>query len=196
MLNHYEKEIKDFNKKMSLIGSSTEKNIWVRHFCDSAKIFKEINKLSSISHESLSVCDVGTGAGLPGIVLAIMAKDKCFDLRFTLIDSNKKKCLFIKNIIQMFCLECEVINNRVENIDSKYNVIVSRAYASLEKLLKTTHHISSESSVYILPKGKSWREELNIIKKKWNYEVNIVKNNKIIDESGGVTLILKKVFKK
>ena len=96
----------------------------------------------------------------------------------------------------MFCLECEVINNRVENIDSKYNVIVSRAYASLEKLLKTTHHISSESSVYILPKGKSWREELNIIKKKWNYEVNIVKNNKLIDESGGVTLILKKVFKK
>ena len=76
---------------MSLIGSSTEKNIWVRHFCDSAKIFKVIDKLSSITKESLSVCDVGSGAGLPGIVLALMAKDKCSDLQFTLVDSNKKK---------------------------------------------------------------------------------------------------------
>ena len=181
---------------MSLIGSSTEKNIWIRHFCDSAKIFKTIEKLYSTSKERMSVCDVGTGAGLPGIVLALMARDKCSDLHFTLIDANKKKCLFIKNIIQMFSLKCEVINDRVENINLKYNVIVSRAYASLEKLLKTTHQMSSRKSVYILPKGKSWREELNIIKKKWNYEVNIVKNNKIIDESGGVTLILEKVCKK
>ena len=65
MLNHYEKEIKDLNKKMSLIGSSTEKNIWIRHFCDSAKIFKTIEKLYSTSKERMSVCDVGTGAGLP-----------------------------------------------------------------------------------------------------------------------------------
>ena len=93
-------------------------------------------------------------------------------------------------------LKCEIKNDRVENIPFKYDVIVSRAYASLDILLKNTYRMLSEKSIYILPRGKSWRQELTIIKKKWNYEVNIVKNNIEIDESGGVTLILKKVCKK
>ncbi|MFL2660687.1 MAG: 16S rRNA (guanine(527)-N(7))-methyltransferase RsmG [Alphaproteobacteria bacterium] len=196
MLLNYEKKIIEFNKKMNLISSSTEKNIWVRHFCDSAKIFKEIQGLHSIENDKLSICDVGTGAGLPGIVLAIMAKGAGCGFNFTLIDSNKKKCLFVEKIIQLFGLNCKIVNNRVENLSMKYDVIISRAYASLSKLLKTTYHLSSDKSTYILPRGKSWEKDLNIIKKKWKYEVNIVKNNKRIDESGGVTLILEKVCKK
>ena len=196
MLLHYEKEIKAFNKKMNLIGRATEKKIWVRHFCDSAKVFKEVERFSPIKQDNLSICDVGTGAGLPGIVLAIMAKGGRRDFNFVLIDSNRRKCLFIEHIVQNMGLKCEIINDRVENIPFKYDIIVSRAYASLDKLLKNTYRMLSKKSMYILPRGKSWRQELTIIKKKWNYEVNIVKNNIEIDESGGVTLILKKVYKK
>ena len=97
---------------------------------------------------------------------------------------------------QMYDLKCKIVNDRVQNINFKYDIIVSRAYASLDKLLKTTFHISSQKTVFILPRGRSWKEELNIIKKKWHYEVNIVKNNKKVDASGGVTLILGKVLKK
>ena len=181
---------------MNLIGTSTEKNIWIRHFCDCAKIFKEIEDLPLVKNTKLSICDVGTGAGLPGLVLAIIAKEKGSNFKFTLIDSNKKKCVFLNNMSKMFDLKCQIVNDRVQNINFKYDIIVSRAYASLDKLLKTTFHIASQKTVFILPRGRSWKEELNIIKKKWHYEVNIVKNNKKLDASGGVTLILDKVLKK
>lgn len=193
LLFKFEEILYKYNDKMNLIGRSTLENIWQRHFADSAKIFPIIKELSECNKESLRICDVGTGAGFPGLVLAILNCEANLKIKISLIDSNKKKYFFLRNVLEELGLNLELINDRVEIIHKKYDVIIARAVSPLSKLLKISFNIGKKNSVYIFPKGKKWQSELDELKNRWNYKVNIVKNNILIDKSGGVTLILKEV---
>ncbi len=125
-----------------------------------------------------------------------MNKEKESGIGITLIESNKKKCAFLDSVIKALNLNSFIINDRAENINNTYDLIIARAVAPLPKFFEYCKKISNKDSIFILPKGRKWEEELNQLKKKWNYKVNIVKNNKMIDKSGGVTLVLSKVRKK
>jgi 16S rRNA (guanine527-N7)-methyltransferase len=136
---------------------------------------------------------VGTGAGLPGIVLAIMNEKEKLELNFSLVDSNKKKIKFLEIVKKELDLNLCLINKRAENIQKKYDIIISRAVAPLDKFFNYSKELIKKDTVFILPKGKTWAKEVDELKKKWNYDVNIVTNNKLIDNSGGVSLIIKQV---
>ena len=168
-------------------------SIWSRHFADSAKLFSILHDVAFPRKESLSICDVGSGAGFPGIVLAILNTERKMNFNLTLVESNKKKINFLLYIIKTLKLNVDVKNERVENMNERFDLITARALAPLRKILENTSKIVHPRTIYLLPKGKSWKDEINQIKKKWNYEVNIVKNNTILDKSGGVTLIIKKL---
>ncbi len=186
-----------FNEKINIFGKSTSHNIWQRHFADSAKIHSIIeNNIQKKTDKTYKVCDVGSGAGFPGLVLGIINKEKKLNIRFTLIDSNQKKCVFLDSVNKSLKLDCSVINERAENIQDTFDFIIARAVAPLPNFLKYCKIISRKNSLFILPKGKTWKKELDQLKKKWNYEVNIVKNNRLIDKSGGVTLVLSNIKKK
>ena len=193
MFNLFETIIKEFGNNSNIISRNSMNSIWSRHFADSAKLFSILHDVAFPRKESLSICDVGSGAGFPGIVLAILNTERKMNFNLTLVESNKKKINFLLYIIKTLKLNVDVKNERVENMNERFDLITARALAPLRKILENTSKIVHPRTIYLLPKGKSWKDEINQIKKKWNYEVNIVKNNKIIDKSGGVTLIIKKL---
>ena len=85
---------------------------------------------------------------------------------------------------------------RAESLNEKFDIIIARAVAPLPKFLVFCRNIRKDNTIYILPKGANFQSELLQLKKQWYYEVNIVKNNKEIDNSGGVTIVLSNLKKK
>ena len=125
VLNQFISELKKINSSRNLVGKSTLLNPWDRHICDSLQI------MSFIKNKNSSILDMGTGAGLPGIVLSILGYKN-----ITMIDSRKKKTEFVKLIIEKLELKAKIINSRLEDVQlSSFQYITSRALAPLDKLL-------------------------------------------------------------
>ena len=194
-LEIYEEYLLRANKHFNLIGSGTLKFIWSRHFADSAKLFSLIKyKLEEKSQKS-SICDIGSGAGFPGVIIKLFSNEFNLDCNIELFESNKKKSTFLEEITQKLKLNIIINNSRVEDTSKTYDIILCRAVSSLLNILNISRNCCKKSSLLVLPKGKNWSKELNEAKKVWNFKVKLVKNNKILDESGGVTLLINEVKK-
>ena len=192
----YEAILKAFQRKLNLIGKSTETKIWARHFYDSAFSTKFIlDIISRNAKKKYNLIDVGSGAGFPGLVIALLCQKKP-NITFTLIESNKKKAFFLENVISHLELNVKVLNKRVEEEREKFDFIVARAVAPLNKLLNLVRKISKKDSILLAFKGQSWKEEVRLLKKEWNYKNLIVKNNKDLENSGGVLLLIYSFSKK
>ncbi len=196
ILELFETILLDKVGKINIIGKSTAKHIWLRHFADSAKIFRIMESTIQKKEYILSVADIGSGGGFPGLILELLNKEKKLNIEFTLIESNKKKCDFLIEASKKLGLKPKIINERAEVLDKKYDVIVARAVAPLNKLMYFSQNIKKDQTIYIFPKGKNWKEEMTELKKKWHFHLNVVKNNIEIDKTGGVTLIFSKVKKR
>ena len=195
-LEKYEAILKASQRKFNLIGKSTENKIWARHFYDSAFSTKFIvDIISRNENKKFNLIDVGSGAGFPGLVVALMCQ-KSPNISFTLIESNKKKAFFLENVVAHLELNVKVLNKRVEEESEKFDFIVARAVAPLNKLLKLVSKISKKDSILLAFKGQSWEEEVRLLKKEWNYKSLIVKNNIDLEKSRGVLLLIDSVSKK
>jgi 16S rRNA (guanine527-N7)-methyltransferase len=104
--------------------------------------------------------------------------------------------LFLESIRKKLKLDCKIRNARAESLETRYDIIVARAVAPLERLVKISYNIKEKGSSLIFLKGKNWQKEIAQIKKQWKFNMNIVKNDILIDTSGGVTLVLKNLEKK
>ena len=170
-LRAYKDLLQEYNEKFNLTAIVLDNEIYLKHFCDSLLL---LNYIRIDSFESL--VDVGTGAGIPGIILKIFNPK----VHVSLIESNGKKCSFLKIVKEKLKLSnLEIINNRAEeyaikNVD-KYDVVISRAVASLKILTELCLPLAKEGGIFIAMKGKLEEELLEseqIIKKL---------NGKIID---------------
>ena len=106
-LKKYENLLIKANKNLNLIGSSTIKQIWIRHFLDSVQVIDFIDK------NDKTMIDIGSGAGFPGLVLAIVAKDRKIPLKIKLIEKSPKKVKFLRDLINNLHLDVEVINQNL-----------------------------------------------------------------------------------
>ena len=195
-LSIYEKLIIEGQKKFNLIGKSTLGSIWLRHFADSAKLLKILKEVYQNSEgKALNLLDVGSGAGFPGVVLSIMADAEKIPINIVLVDSNRKKSLFLESIKKELGVSYAVVNKRSENINQKFDIITARAVTSLKSFLNLNYNLIRKESILVLFKGRKWKEEVNESKKKWNFDLNVVKNNTRIDSSGGVTLVIRNLKK-
>ena len=195
-LEVYEGYLLSSNKQFNLIGRGTVKFVWSRHFADSAKLFFLIkSKLESYS-DKLSICDIGSGAGFPGVIIKIFSDEFNLNCNIELFESNKKKSTFLENLKKKLNLNIVINNFRVEDSSQNYDIVLCRAVSSLLNIINMSRNCCKKSSLLVLPKGKNWLKELTEAKKKWNFKEKLVKNDMILDNSGGVTLLINEIKKK
>ncbi len=156
-LNTYYNLLIEENNKYNLTSITDIEQVYLKHFYDSLTLTKIIN----LSNQEL--CDIGTGAGFPGIVLKIIYPN----LKITLVESNTKKCKFISLITQKLNLtNVTIINERAEiyskKVREKYDIVTSRAVAPLKHLLEYSIPLVKVNGVYIAMKGKVDNELINI----------------------------------
>lgn len=156
----------EWNEKINLTRITEEKEVYLKHFYDSLTISKVID-LTKVE----TLCDVGTGAGFPGIVLKIVYPN----LKITLIDSLLKRVNYLNSIINELNLEnIKAIHLRGEDYKEKFDVVTARAVANIEKLTKFTMHLVKKNGKFVAMKGNI-TEELNPLvvtklTKKYNIE--------------------------
>ena len=185
-LNKFYNLLIEWNEKINLTRIVDEKDVYLKHFYDSLTITKEID-LSKVN----TLCDVGTGAGFPGIVLKIMYPN----LQVTLIDSLQKRVNYLNEIIKVLELtDIEAIHSRGEDYKGNFDVVTSRAVANIEKLVKYTMHLVSKDGVFIAIKGNIDNELTDSIKQKLSKKYKIIKINKFklpIEESDRSLVVMK-----
>ena len=138
------------NKHTNLIGRSTINNIWERHVLDCLQLTNHIESKRS------NILDLGTGAGLPGVLFSIVGYQNVL-----MIESVKKKTDFIKQVIKELSLLAEIQNNRIEKIKNKEpDVIVSRALAPLNKLLTYALMHKNKNTTLLFLKGRNVNVEI------------------------------------
>ena len=165
-LYKYSLSILKKNKDINLISSSTEKTINTRHIADSAQIIDFINK------NNIKVCtDLGSGAGLPGIVLAILMKPKKPEFKMIIYEKSYHKSNFLKEISKKFKLNT-VINqkNIFEQKNLETDIIISRAFKPLPVIFEIASKNFKKYKYIILFLGKSGKEILKVASKKWKFD--------------------------
>jgi len=176
----------EWNEKINLTRIVDEKDVYLKHFYDSLTITKEVD-LSKVN----TLCDVGTGAGFPGIVLKIMYPN----LQVTLIDSLLKRVNYLNEIIKELELtNIEAIHSRGEDYKGSFDVVTSRAVANIEKLVKYTMHLVSKNGVFIAMKGNIDNELTDSVEKVISKKYSILKINKFklpIEESDRSLVVIK-----
>ena len=162
----------EWNQKINLTRITEKNEVYLKHFYDSLTIVKAIN-LNKID----SLCDIGTGAGFPGIVLKIVFPN----LRITLIDSLQKRINYLNEIIKELDLkDIEAIHVRGEDFKGSFDVVTSRAVANIEKLVNYTMHLVSKDGVFIAMKGDIETELTKEVETKLNKKYQIVEVKKFL----------------
>ena len=167
-LNKYSLSILKKNKDINLISSGTEKSINTRHIIDSAQTIDFIDK------NDIKICtDLGSGAGLPGIVLAILMKAKKPQFKVIFYEKSYHKSNFLKEISKKFKLNTEINRKNIfEQKNLETDIIISRAFKPLQVIFEIALKNFIKFKYIIIFLGKSGKENLREASKKWkfNYE--------------------------
>lgn len=181
-LKTYQSLLNEWQAKFNLVSNSSLEDAWNRHFLDSAQLFEFIPK------EAKTLADFGSGAGFPGMVLAIMACEKTPYLKVSLIESTKKKTLYLNEVAQTTSVPVTIVNERIENIKpQKFDVITSRAMTALNELLNYAFPFCRNNTVCIFPKGKNYATELAEAHKHWHFKCRIEPSR--LSEEGRILII-------
>ena len=157
----------EWNKKINLTRITEKEDVYLKHFYDSLTITKVVD-LSKVN----TLCDVGTGAGFPGIVLKIFYPN----LNIVLVDSLQKRVKYLNTIIKELELEnIKAIHIRGEDYKEQFDVVTSRAVANIEKLVNYTMHLVSKEGLFIAMKGDIDKELTKEMKQKLQKKYQIIK---------------------
>ena len=166
------------NKRHNFISKSTENAIWHRHVLDSAQLVKFID----FSKGSLS--DLGSGAGFPGLILALFNRNKDFHVK--LYEKSPVKRAFLEDVRKKLSINAEILGNIYEHFtDTDY--IVSRAFKKLEAVIQVSREIAKKSHKLIVLKGQNAQEDLKkaFIKEKYDYKLE----NSITNEDSKIIIV-------
>jgi 16S rRNA (guanine527-N7)-methyltransferase len=154
----YAELLSKWNKRINLISRNSEAELWQRHMLDSAQL------LSLIPKSARTVADIGTGAGLPGLILSVLNSAASF----ALIESDGRKAAFLREAIRATQSSAIVHEKRVEEVDlPSQDVVVARALAPLDRLLEMVQKLVSIHTVCLFPKGATAEQELTEARARW-----------------------------
>ena len=168
-LDNYCNEVINYNQKFNLISKSTVPEIWDRHILDSAQLVKFID-----FKDDKSLSDLGTGAGFPGIVIAIFNKNPKFHVK--LYEKSKVKTKFLIKLCEKLNIKAQIYENDYcsHNIESNY--IVSRAFKKLSEHIRISREIIKLSHTLIILKGRNAEVEIKQLNNIFNYSYTLEKS--------------------
>jgi 16S rRNA (guanine527-N7)-methyltransferase len=134
---------------------ATLSDFWSRHVLDSAQLLRFVNN-------SGSWADIGSGAGLPGIVIACLTDDPV-----RLIEPRRLRAEFLQRVVDRLQINAKVHHGRAESLRERFDFITARAVAPLDRLLDLSQHLSTGNSLFLFPKGKSAESELAAARRTW-----------------------------
>ncbi len=159
------------NRTTNLVGRSTMDDFWNRHALDGFQLIEHAPP------GPMNWLDIGAGAGIPGIALALAIADRKLDgSQLTMVESVGKKARFIEASLAATGAKARVENCRVEAIDrsERFDIVTARAVAALDKLLGYAYPLLKTGGIALFPKGQRYRQELTDAHKYWTFDADIL----------------------
>lgn len=161
-LERFRAMLTERNAVMNLVGPATLPQFWSRHALDSAQLL-------ALAPEARTWADLGAGAGLPGVVLAILLKGRP-DARVHLIDSQAKRCRFLREVVDELSLPAEVHEARAEDLALRVDVATARACAPMDRLLGFAEPYLAKGATGLFLKGETVEAELAEARRRWSFD--------------------------
>lgn len=155
-LQNYTQLLAAENERQNLVSRGTMDALWERHVLDSAQLVR------FEPEPGASWIDIGSGAGLPGIVIACIV-----DGPVTLVEPRRLRANFLERAVSELGVTATVTQAKAERINGSFDVITGRAVASLSRFLNMCDHLSTKKTVWILPRGRSAQSELAEAQRTW-----------------------------
>ena len=162
LLENYVERLKSANQSQNLVAASTLDDIWERHIVDSAQLVRFEPRSGA------AWVDIGSGAGLPGIVIAALV-----DGPVTLVEPRRLRAAFLEETVAESALSGRVTvrEDKIEHVQGQFDVITARAVAPLGRLLGMGLHLAHSGTIWALPKGRNAKSELAEARRSWHCEV-------------------------
>ena len=167
----------DENQRQNLVSAASLGEVWIRHIVDSAQLLPHVPRGTS------PWMDLGTGAGFPGLVIAILRADS----EVVLVESRRRRIEWLERVAGDLGLNrVKVIGSRLEDVGTrKMAVISARAFAPLDRLLELSARFSTSDTLWLLPKGRSAQQELDMLRG-WNHMFHVEQS--LTDQEAGVII--------
>ena len=184
----YETLLSKWNEKINLVSKNTLVDIWERHFLDSGQIIKHVE----VSGKRW--VDVGSGAGFPGLVVALLLRDRKIDCDLVLVEKNPKKGFFLNEVVRKLKLSVEVVNDNIDNLEPlNADILTARAFSELNNLIEIAFRHRKKEGICLFLKGENYRIELDKTLNYWFFDYDIVDS---LSSSSGKIIRVKKIFKR
>ena len=184
----YETLLSKWNEKINLVSKNTLVDIWERHFLDSGQI------IINVEASGKRWVDVGSGAGFPGLVVALLLRDRKVDCDLVLVEKHPKKVFFLKEVIRRLNLSVEVINDNIYTLEPlNADILTARAFSELNNLMEIAFRHRKKEGICLFLKGENYRIELDKTLNYWFFDYDIVGS---LSSSSGKIIKVKKIFKR
>ena len=184
----YETLLSKWNEKINLVSKNTLVDIWERHFLDSGQIIKHVE----VSGKRW--VDVGSGAGFPGLVVALLLRDRKIDCDLVVVEKNPKKVFFLNEVIRKLNLSVGVINENINALEPlNADILTARAFSELNNLIEISFRHRKKEGLCLFLKGENYRFELDKTLNYWFFDYDVVES---LSSSSGKIIRVKKIFKR
>lgn len=185
-LQIYASLLAQWQKAINLVAPSTLGDVWRRHFADSAQLVRLAPPAAR------TWIDLGSGAGFPGLVAAILLAERETRPRLTLIESDQRKCAFLREVARQTGVTVDILTTRIENTATQFNlhqgeIVSARALAPLTDLLRLASPYLSDRSVGLFLKGREAEAEVAAALESWHFEAELVPS--VTDVSARVVVV-------
>jgi 16S rRNA (guanine527-N7)-methyltransferase len=182
-------QLEKWQPRINLVASSTMAQIWQRHILDSLQLIRFFP--DSTHKPDVNWIDLGSGGGFPGLVVAACLASQSGS-KMTMVESNAKKCAFLRETSRIAGLPVQVMNQRIEDIvpalTDKYDIVSARALASLQELLSMASPLLANGTVGIFLKGQDVDDEIKTASISWNIGYDLIDSQ---TEAGAKIVVVK-----
>ena len=165
----YEALLSKWNKKINLVSKNSLFDIWERHFLDSGQI------INHVEASGKRWVDLGSGAGFPGLVVALLLRDRKIDSDIILVEKNLKKVFFLNEVVRKLDLNVKVLNKNIRTIEPlNADILSARAFSELNELIELAYYHRKERGICLFLKGENYRWELDKTLNYWFFDYDVV----------------------